>query len=120
MTIALINIYILLIIVDVQSVTCNIHQLQPPCVTLQKYHLSIPGMLHWGILMMPTQTPDRRDVLAIYTSAHSYMARATLAMIGSMVGGRQRTWWLLLLRLSPRFLGRFVERFYASVSAHDW
>lgn len=91
MTIALIIINILLLIVYIQSVTCNIHQLQPPCVTLQKYHLNIPGMFHWGILMMPTQTPDRRDVIAIYTSAHSYMARAALGMIGSMIGDRQRT-----------------------------
>lgn len=78
----------ILILVSIQSVTCNIHQLQPPCVTLQKYHLNIPGMFHWGILMMPTQTPDR-DLIAIYTSAHSYMARATLA--GSMIGDRHRT-----------------------------
>lgn len=76
---ALININLLLIVDYIQSVTCNIHQLQPPCVTFQKYHLNIPGMFHWGILMMPTQPADRRDAIAIYTSAHSYMARATPA-----------------------------------------
>lgn len=48
------------------------------------------------------------------------MARAALAMVGSVAVDRQRTRGFLLLHLPPRFLGRFVERFYASVSAHDW
>lgn len=57
----------------IQPVTCNSHQLRPPCVTHQKYHLNIPAMFHWGIEMMPTQTPERRDIIAIYTFRRTHI-----------------------------------------------
>lgn len=49
---------------------------QPPAAAAARHPSHIPlqyscWLFHWGSLMMPAQTPERRDVTAFYTLTHA-------------------------------------------------